>query len=104
MSLKALKTIQSKSYDLDVVQRNVKEFSTQLENNPILDGITIENISLSSSGANTINHKLGRKIKGWIITKIQANANVWESSTQPLPSSTLVLETSANCTISLYVF
>ena len=104
MSLKALKTIQPKEYELDTVQRNVKEFAGQLEKNVVLDGILLENISLLSASSNTVNHKLGRKIKGWIVTKIQANANVWENSTQPLPSSTLILDVSADCTVSLYVF
>jgi len=104
MSLKALKTIQPKEYELDVVQRNVKEFAGQLEKNVILDGVLIEDIDLVSASSNTVNHKLGRKIKGWFITRIDANANVWENSTQPLPKSTIVLDTSANCKVSLYVF
>ncbi len=104
MSLKALKTIQPKEYELDIVQRNIKEFSGQLEKNEVLDGILIEDISLSSASTNTINHKLGRKLRGWTITRIQANANVWESATQTLPASNLELEVSANCTVSIYVF
>ncbi len=63
MSLKALKTIQPKEYELDVVQRNTKEFVGQLEKNEVLDGILLESIDLVSSGTNTINHKLGKKNK-----------------------------------------
>jgi hypothetical protein len=104
MSLKTLKTIQPKEYELDAVQGNIKEFTKQLETNPVLDGIILKDVSLVSSGSNTINHKLGRKINGWIITKIQANANVWQNTTQPLPTKNLILETSADATVDIYVF
>ena len=103
MSLKAMKTIQPSSYDMDVIQRNTKEFVQQLENNIILDGVLLKDISLSSASATIIEHKLNREYQGWMITKIDANTNVWESSST-LPKSHLTLNCSTNCIVSIYIF
>jgi len=104
MSLKAMKVIQAKDYTVDTIQRNVKDFSKQLEINPLLDGIILDDISLVTGSSNTVNHKLGRAIKGWIIVRKGAQADVWENATQSLPKRNIILEASANCTVSIYVF
>jgi hypothetical protein len=104
MTIKALKTIQAKDYVVDTIQRNVKDFSRQLELNPLLAGIMVKDVALSASSSNTVNHKLGRALIGWIIVRNNANANVWENATQALPARNITLETSADCTVSIYIF
>jgi hypothetical protein len=104
MALKALKTIQPKEYELDVVQRNVKEYTGQLNSNPLLSGVHLKGIVLSSSSSNTITHKLGRGYIGWFITKIKVDANIYENTTQTLPTRNIVLETTADATVDIYIF
>ena len=103
MSLKAMKTIQPKDYDMDVIQRNTKEFVQQLENNIILSGVLLKDITLTSASSTIIDHKLGREYQGYIITKLNANSVVYET-TSTYPSKHLTLNCSANCTVSIYIF
>lgn len=54
--------------DSELQQRADKRFSAQIESNPTLDGRLIEGVSLSA-GDNTINHLLGRAIRGWKVCR-----------------------------------
>lgn len=103
MSIKALKTIKPEGYELTSIQRNMKEFTKQLEVNPLLGGILLENITLTT-GNNTVNHKLGRNIRGWIVVDKSAASDIYKVGTQPAPSRNIVLNSSAPVTVSLYVF
>ena len=103
MSLKALKTIKASSYELDVVQRHTKEFTSQLENNILLDGVLLSDIVLTSGSATVIEHTLNREYQGYIITKLNANSVVYES-TSTYPTKHLTLNCSANCTVSIYIY
>lgn len=69
--------------------------------NPLMQGKLLQNVSLIN-GNTTINHGLGRQMKGWIIADQTAAASIYRS--QPLNSNTLTLNSSAACTVSLYVF
>jgi hypothetical protein len=69
--------------------------------NPMNNGILITGLVLAS-GANIINHKLGRAPQGWIIVDIQGIASIYRSA--PFNSTTLTLFSSADITISLGVF
>lgn len=70
-------------------------------NNEINQGILLENITITT-GINVINHLLGRKQIGWIITDKNSNANLYRSV--ELNNKTLTLTSDANSIISLWVF
>jgi hypothetical protein len=53
-------------------------------------------------GNNVINHKLNRKLQGWIITDITASASIYRSA--PINDLTLTLNSSALTTVNLMVF
>lgn len=74
--------------------------------NPILANPTnqtslLNNIELSP-GVNVINHKLGRKMQGWVLTDINGIANIYRSAA--MNNLTLTLTSDATVTISLGVF
>lgn len=69
---------------------------------PILDGNLIEDIVLVASTPQAINHLLQRMQQGWFIVDNTANCAVWR--TKPLNDTTITLESSANSTISIWVF
>ena len=72
--------------------------------NPVVSGLLINDITVVP-GANVINHKLGRKIQGYIVTMNSASVTFYDSqSTNQMPDLTLVLNASGNATISLYCF
>ncbi len=103
--LKGLRQFNTQNSDLDRLFQNVARFAAQFTNKPVLDGLLLDSITLTSGSPTTISHGLGRDIQGWIVTGINANANIWAlAANQSGPSRTLVLNTSANCVASLYVF
>lgn len=99
---------------LPIFQTNIRELSmmeTQwasqlnpliiapLSNGQILSGIKI------TSGINTISHRLSRNLQGWFIVGINAAATIYDQQAfNTMPDKTLILNSSAPCTINLFVF
>ncbi len=69
---------------------------------PILNGNLLTNISLVASTPLAINHLLQRMPQGWILTDNTADTAVWR--TRAFSQYTLTLESSADTTISLWIF
>jgi ABC-type cobalamin transport system ATPase subunit len=56
-------------------------------------------------GQNIIDHKLGRALQGWTVTRKRAAASIYDlQDTNPHPSRTLILFSDAVVTIDLSVF
>jgi hypothetical protein len=71
---------------------------------PQSQGIILPNVSLAS-GANVVNHMLGRKLQGWQIVRQRASATIYD--TQDLnqtPQLTLNLTASGAVVVNLFVF
>lgn len=100
-TFKKLNNLQQLS-DVDRVQDNIKLFSDQLVDIPILNGQLIENVALTTSAV-LVNHKLGRAYRGWIVVDQSANASVY-STTTTLPTRFISLVASNTVTVSLWVF
>lgn len=72
--------------------------------NPFTQGNLLQNISLST-GSNTINTKLGKKLQGYIIVLKSANVSIYDTqSTNTMADKTLQLVSSGPAVISLWVF
>lgn len=72
--------------------------------NPVSNGLLLKNVSLVN-GTNAVNHKLGRKLQGWIVTRKRANAELHdEQDSNQNPSLTLTLVSDADVIVDLYVF
>jgi hypothetical protein len=85
-------------------QDSVEEVLKDISKAPFLDGVLIPDIALVT-GVNVIQHKLGRKLRGWYITRQRASATIWDGQdTNLLPDRTLVLETSADVTVDIWAF
>jgi len=71
---------------------------------PIIQGQLLENVELAT-GQNVINHRLGRKLRGYIIVLKDTNRDIWDSQASNERSNlTLLLESSGACIVSLWVF
>jgi len=91
-------------YDLLVAQENIARIVDEFADKPWLDGVLIEDIVLSSSSVNLVNHKLGKTIRNWFVAKKNANADIWEDETVTVDSTIqLALQVSLDVTISLVV-
>lgn len=68
---------------------------------PLNKSLILKDVVLIN-GVNTINHLLGRKPQGWIITDVDAVASIFRS--QPFNDLTLTLTTNADCIVTLMVY
>lgn len=100
MKLKPFLKLKIMERTVDQFQSNVEKFLRQLTPNIFLKGVLIEDVSVTTA-ATTINHKLGKQPQGWLILDQDTNATVWRTSWD---SESITLDTSANCTITLWVF
>lgn len=72
--------------------------------NPLVQGRLMEGVQLQV-GDNSLDHLLGRKLQGWIITRIDAAAQIYDKqATNSMPQLTLVLNSNAAANCSLWVF
>lgn len=72
--------------------------------NPLNNASILKNIVLTT-GANVVNHKLGRTLQGWWIIRQRAAASVYDTQdTNQMPQLTLNLNSSANVVVDLAVF
>jgi hypothetical protein len=72
--------------------------------NPLIHGHFLKDIRVST-GANVIDHKLGVRLQGYIVTLNSAAVTFYDSqATNQMPHLTLILNASGSATISLYVF
>lgn len=79
-------------------------WATQLDpviQNQLVNGILISNINLIN-GVTVVNHKLGRKMQGWMIADINSAATVYRS--QPLNDKTLTLTSNASAIANVWCF
>lgn len=82
-------------------------WSSQLNkvlNNPAVNSNILQNIPLIA-GTNVINHKLGRKLQGWSLTRKRAPGDVSDTQdTNQSPALTLLLVASAPMVVDIEVF
>ena len=102
MSLKSLRASQIQDYETNTFQRNVIDFSTQLVKNPMLDGLLLTDIAVSTTAVE-VPHNLGRDIVGYLVVKSDAAVSVF-SSTSTTPKVTVKLTADASATVNLWVF
>lgn len=81
--------------------QNIIQNLNQLLKNPLTQGNLLTGIALVS-GANVIQHKLGRQIQGWVLVDVTSVITLYRSA--PMNDATLTLTSSASSTVSLYVF
>lgn len=98
----AFKRLKSSTPELDRVQDNIQQYTTQLDTNPLLGGVLIKDVALSTTEVK-VEHKLGREPQGWLIVKKNAAQDIYESSSF-LPKRYLSLTAAGTVTASIWVF
>lgn len=72
--------------------------------NPLVQGRLIKDVALIT-GSTTINHRLGRKLQGYMVVLQSASASIYDSqATNTMSDKTLVLVSDTPVTVSLWVF
>ena len=103
MSLKAFKKVGFEQKEVAKLQENVDSAIKRVLDAAIIDGLLLEGIELTNGQVTSIDHKLGRNLRGWLLVDKNANANVWRANTDK-PGLKLNLNTSATVTVSIWVF
>ena len=96
--------IQTNDRLLQQIQTNVKTVLDPIANNLITQGHILSNVQLIN-GTNIIPTGLDRKLLGWIITRLNGTASIYDSQNSNLtPTQNLILVSSANVIVDIYVF
>lgn len=99
-----LPSYQTSDLTLTLLQSNWATLLNPVLDNPIVNGQILEGVQLAV-GSNTINHKLGRKLRGWWIVRQRATGSVYDTQdTNPTPAVTLKLTSDAIVSVDLLVF
>lgn len=98
------KRFNSQSRELVQLQGNIQSAFSQVLLIPILNGVLLENLEIVA-GDNTITHKLGRRIRGYLVTRKNSASDIYDKiSTDTALDQSFTLNSSADCIISLWVF
>lgn len=90
--------------ELELLQTSWSTDLNPLIRNAALNGILLPKVALVV-GDNTINHKLGRKLQGWMIVRLRAASTIYDKQdVSSIPNLTLTLNASAAVVVDLYVF
>lgn len=94
------KKFNSESREATLIQQNVEQALRRLFKGSILDNAILEGVKLDT-GENTVEHRLLRKIRGYIVIRVNAASDIYEIKSD---DKTITLSASAPCTVSLLIF
>jgi hypothetical protein len=96
--------IWSPNEEVTRLQSHIKTALNPLLELPISDGILIKDLSIETTDTR-VNHGLGREYEGFIITRLQSNAVIYESSTTNDDKNLFILlKGSGAATADIYFF
>jgi len=91
--------------ELNRVQQNMAEALRPVLTAAVLDGRLVEDVALATGQDNVVNHGLGRAVRGWLVVRQNAQADLWDTqASNAVPGRTLLMRTSATVTVTLWVF
>lgn len=105
MALPKFDKVQTLDRPLNMIQDSLEKTLNPVFDNPLMSGQLLKNIALTT-GNNSINHKLGRKLVGWFVTRVRdVPATLYDTQdSNPLPNLTLDINSSADIVLDIYVF
>lgn len=115
MRLERFERLTKSDEELIALQDRLEDFFRQFEENPLMQGVTLDGTNKAgdppigielTTTKKYIDHKLGRNPTGYIITRKDANADVYESTYINAEQKTrqLSLIATAPVTVCLWVF
>lgn len=102
--MQAIPKVQTADRLMNQLQSNILGGLNPIIQNPLSSGSVLTSIPLKS-GSNTVNTGLGRVLQGWIIVRLREDVTIWDlQDSNTNPDKTLILNSSGDATIDLYVF
>lgn len=100
----SLPIYKSDDQDLMLMQTKWAQELNPVLNSPLLAGRLIRNVALIN-GSTQVDHKLGRKLQGWMVIRKRGAAEIYDSQdSNSMPQLTLSLVSNADVSVDLYVF
>lgn len=93
--------VQTTERTINQLQLNIKQAVEPVLKNPLVQGQFLNGQALVI-GSNVINHGLGRTMQGWMVTDVNAAANIYRSAA--LNDKTLTLTSDVAVTVNIYIF
>ena len=91
--------------DVTLSQDRMQEVTDFIEKSLIVDGVLLKDIALKTGQTNEVPHPLNRPPNGCIVVnKVGSSFISTSSDVNKNPKTTLLLNTTANVTVSLWVF
>ena len=86
-------------------QDNIESVINPVLNSAIIDGVILEDIDLVSTGFTSVEHKLGRKPRGYLVIRKSAAQTVYEDVGDYDNRKLFIkLRASGSVTVNLWVF
>lgn len=103
--MKPFVTVHTTMRETQELNNNLVRTFNSISKNPLLNSpVLIQGIALTTADS-IISHKLGRQYVGYIITNINANQNVYTSSTVNVaPEVQIILKASGAVTVDILFF
>lgn len=102
--IKRVLKVQHSDQRINLIQDRVLEGLNPILSKEFMDSELLQGVVLAN-GANTVDHKLGRELVGWIVTRINAAVTLFDTqSSNPLPEKNLKLTASGAAIVDLLVF
>lgn len=103
-----LKRILTEDKNIQLIQDNVDQALTPIQNSAMSDSALLTGINLVSGQDNLVQHKQAKQLQYWILSGINAQSTVWSPTTSKLSgassnSSYLNLRCSTSCVVNLVV-
>jgi hypothetical protein len=103
-----LQQIITTDQNLQLIQNNVNNALTPLQNQPMTGGVLLNNLSLISGQDNLIQHTLGRVPVIYFIGNFTVNTTVWSPTSSSLNGAssnalTINLRCSTSCNVSMWI-
>ena len=103
--IRAFRKIRAKEFELNQVQDSIEQTFKSVLSVPLLNGVLIRSINLTSGTTNRIEHKLGRNLIGYLVLRKDAPATIYDTKSSAVSDKDfLLLSTTQNTTIDIWVF
>lgn len=100
----AIAHVQTTDRNVNQLQQNISQAVNPVISNAITQGTILSNQTLNS-GSTTIQTKLNKQLTGWLIIRQRGSATVYDNQDSNNQKSTsLILVSSAQVSVDLYVF
>lgn len=105
MTIRSFERVSVTDPELQSLQYRLEETLRPVTDSSIIDGRLIEDISLASGTTSKIAHKLGRKLRGWIVTGKNAAQHIYDDNSGKTDLDTYIhLTASGTVTVNIWVF